>query len=411
MKKIAIVSNGYAWFPVEPGPSRFYYIANIFCDEGWDVEIITTSFQHFNKQPRNRKLIKEQGYPFKITMIDTPSYKKNIDIRRVYSNKVLEKNIIKYLKNRINQYDAVYCSIPANNIAASVSKICKANNVPFVVDIEDLWPEAMSMVLKNNKLRNVLLHKMNKDAETAYSNAAGVVGTSEDYTDRAFRKRERNIPNYTVYVGCDLKQFDDGVSQFCDEISKNDSEIWVTYAGSIGTSYDIKNLIDAGIKAYGVNNNIRIQILGTGPMKDELVEYSKNASATFVKFWGYMKYPQMAAFLAKSDILVNSFVKGAPQSIVNKIGDYLAAGKPMLNTLENPVFCSLVDKYRFGLNVEAGRADILSEAILSLCNDNAKLTEFGKNARDLAEIRFDRSVAYKEIVKLVNSTLGECENE
>ena len=46
----------------------------------------------------------------------------------------------------------------------------------------------------------------------------------------------------------------------------------------------------------------------------------------------------MAAYLAKSDILVNSFVKKAPQSIVTKIGDYLAAGKPMINTCMSPEF-------------------------------------------------------------------------
>ena len=60
MKKIAIISNGYAWFPVEPGPSRFFYIANVFVNAGWNVEVITTSFQHFKKEPRNQELILSQ---------------------------------------------------------------------------------------------------------------------------------------------------------------------------------------------------------------------------------------------------------------------------------------------------------------------------------------------------------------
>ena len=81
MKRIAIVSNGYAWFPIEPGPSRFYYIATTFAHAGWSVEIITTSFQHFKKKPRDKNAIYAEKYPFKITFVETPPYKKNIDIQ------------------------------------------------------------------------------------------------------------------------------------------------------------------------------------------------------------------------------------------------------------------------------------------------------------------------------------------
>ena len=74
-------------------------------------------------------------------------------------------------------------------------------------------------------------------------------------------------------------------------------------------------------------DNIKIKILGNGPLKEELEKAAKDQGCRNVEFLGYVSYPEMAAWLAKSDILVNSFVKKAPQSIVTKIGDYLAAGK------------------------------------------------------------------------------------
>lgn len=403
MKNIAIVSNGYAWFPVEPGPSRFYYLASTFVNAGWNVEVITTSFQHFKKEPRDQKLILSQEYPFKITFIHTPPYKKNIDIRRLYSNRITAKNTVKYLSENIHQYDVVYCSIPANNVAAKVSEICKKNGVPFIVDIEDLWPEAMSMVLKNDRLRNFLLSGMNRDAEIAYANAAGVIGTSEDYTDRAFKHRERDIPNETVYVGCDLAQFDAGVEQYKDEIEKPENEFWVTYAGSIGTSYDIRTMVDAGKVLLKENNNIKIQILGTGPLKEELEKYAKEIGASNVNFWGYVPYPKMAAVLSKSDVLVNSFVKGASQSIVNKIGDYLAAGKPIINTLENPIFCNLVENNGVGINIEPGNTIKLKETIISLFASNSEVSLIGSRSRLLCENKFDRTTSYIIIVTLLNS--------
>lgn len=417
MKKIAIISLGYLWFPCESGTSRFYDIAKTFVNAGYLVECITTSFQHFKKMPRDKKLILSQNYPFDITFIDAPAYKKNIDIKRVISNKVAAKHLKAYLEKHINDYDVVYVSIPANNIAADVTAICKKANVPVVVDIEDLWPEAMSMVIKNRTVRKLLLHSFTKDAETAYSNADAIIGTSDDYTDRAFKKRERNITAKTVYVGCNIKDFDEGVEKFSDEIIKDEDEFWVTYAGSISTSYDIKTLIDAGCSL--IDENVHIQILGTGSLKDELEEYSKDM--TNIHFWGFTPYPKMAAVLAKSNVVVNSFIKGAPQSIVNKVGDYLASGRPMINTLENPVFCNLVNKYQVGINVEAENVKALVDAVSLLKkayntslmgeNDTTNNSEISYsslcgNARKLAETEFDRAVSYNSIIDLIRMLLG-----
>lgn len=402
MKKIAIISLGYLWFPCESGTSRFFDVANTFVNAGYEVECITTGFQHFKKAPRDKELIWAQNYPFKITFIDAPAYKKNVDIRRVLSNRKAAKNLKKYLSAHIKEYDAVYVSIPANNIAVLVTEICKKANVPVVVDIEDLWPEAMSMVIKNNWIRKLLFYSFERDAEKTYANADGIIGTSEDYTERAFKKREKNIPNETVYVGCNLKDFDDGVIKHSNEIEKAEGEFWVTYAGSISTSYDIKTLIDA---VYSLKEkNVHAQILGTGSLKEELEKYSEKMEN--IHFWGFTPYPKMAAVLSKSDVVVNSFVKGAPQSIVNKVGDYLASGKPMINTLENPVFCKLIERERFGINIEPENVDILIQTILKVKKNEVEKMNMGRNARKFCEEEFDRVVSYKKIIEMSEKVKG-----
>lgn len=405
-KKIAIVSLGYFWFPCESGTSRFFQIANTFVDTGYEVEAITTDFQHFNKAPRDQAKILAQGYPFQITFIHAPAYKKNIDIRRVYSNHIAEKNVRKYLHKHIREYDGVYASIPANNIAAAVAEICRDNHVPCVLDIEDLWPEAMANVIPNAFLRSILLHGFVHDAECAYSACSGIIGTSQDYTDRAFRNQMHNIPSDTVYVGVNLKDFDEGVKQYSSQIDKPDDEFWVTYAGSISTSYDIHTAILAAqlLEKQGIHN-IRFQILGTGSLKEELAQFVKEQKIQNVAFWGFVPYPKMAAVLAKSDLVLNSFVKGAAQSIVNKVGDYLASGKPMINTLENPVFCQLVDQNHVGTNIEPGDEKLLANTVLRLQKDKLGSEQMGKNARKLAEKEFDRAVSYARIVKLMEECI------
>lgn len=401
-KKIGIVSLGYGWLPCEPGPSRFYYICKMFAENGWDVELITGDFQHFEKKYRDTEKIRSQNYPFQISFIHVPAYKKNIDPRRVYSNRISAQNTIKHLSH--NQYDAIYCSIPANDVAAKVGKYCSQKEIPFIVDIEDLWPEAMEMAVHNKWLRKLIFPYFMRDAEAAYACADAVVGTSQDYTERATLYNHRSIPSKTVYVGCDLKQFDTGVKEYEAEIIKPENEFWVTYAGSIGTSYDIRTMVLAGKALMNAGrDNIRIKILGTGPQKEELEQLSKDLNCTNVEFLGYIPYPKMAAYLTKSDVVVNSFVKGAPQSIVNKVGDYLASGKPIINTLENPVFCRLVAENDVGINIEPGNVTALQNAVERYLNDTENCKNTGKKARQLAEQKFDRDVAYKEILYSVRN--------
>lgn len=399
-KKIGIVSLGYGWLPCESGPSRFYYIAKLFSENGYDVDLIGSDFQHFQKKRRERDVIRKQRYPFNVTFIPVPAYQKNLDLKRIYSNKIAARRVVSYMKTQ--EYDVVYCSIPANDIAAKVGKYCNARNIPYVVDIEDLWPEAMEMVIKIPLIKNVLFWPFMRDAEKAYRYADAIVGTSDEYTARAYKNNGRTIRNKTVYVGCDVDEFDRGVKEYAEAIEKQEEEFWIMYAGSLGKSYDIRTLIFAAekIKNKGFSN-IRIKILGSGPLQQELNKLSKDKGCNNVEFLGYIKYEKMAAYLSKADVTVNSFIKGAPQSIVNKIGDYLASGKPMINTLENEEFMNLVLKEGFGTNIEPENEEALADCIIKMYQKKDNIVRMGKNARRLAEERFDRKKSYLEIIKIV----------
>ncbi|MFR6162347.1 MAG: glycosyltransferase [Mediterraneibacter gnavus] len=98
-----------------------------------------------------------------------------------------------------------------------------------------------------------------------------------------------------------------------------------------------------------------------------LENLAKERKIQNVKFTGYVPYEQMAAYLVKSDVLINSFVRKAPQSIVTKIGDYLAAGKPMINTCMSPEFRKKVEQDGFGINIEPEDVRELVNAVEWMC--------------------------------------------
>ena len=122
-----------------------------------------------------------------------------------------------------------------------------------------------------------------------------------------------------------------------------------------------------------------------------------------IEFLGYVTHPIMAAYLSKSDVTINSFARGVAQSIVNKVGDYLAAGKPMINTLENKECCALITDNAVGINVSAENPNELVNAINKMYLSKEMRMSFGNNARLLAEKRFDRKTSYMEIIDLILS--------
>ena len=87
---------------------------------------------------------------------------------------------------------------------------------------------------------------------------------------------------------------------------------------------------------------------------------------------------------------------------MSKIGDYLAAGKTMINTCIDPEFWKKVEDDGFGVNVEPENPQALAEVILELSKNPLKTQNMGEKARIIAEEQFNRATAYMKIVKMID---------
>lgn len=404
MKKIAVITMGVR-LDGEKGYTRFRYLCDFLTEAGYEVDLITTTFQHWEKAQRDLSTIKKEDYKFGLKFIQEPGYRKNIDLKRIRSHKIAAKNLMDLLETEGN-YDLLYAEIPPNDVALAAARFARKKGIPFVVDVNDLWPEAMRMVLDIPLISPLLFYPLQRDAERVYALASGVIGTSDEYRDRPFRKQKRHILKETVYVGNELAVFDKGAREQEEIVEKKGMEFWVSYAGTIGTSYDIKTLVLAGEELVKRGfKDIRIKILGEGPLKEALEGISREKQIYNVEFVGYAPYDKMAAYLKKSDILINSFVRKAPQSIVTKIGDYLAAGKAMINTCMSPEFRKKVDADGFGVNIEPENVHILADTIIKLYEHEDMCMEMGVRARRIAEEQFDRPKSYQKIEAVIRKLI------
>lgn len=384
MSKVAVITMGVK-LDGEKGYTRFRYLCEFLVKKGYEVDLITTTFQHWEKKQRDLESVDQKSYPFGIKFIYEPGYRKNIDLRRVRSHKIAAENLRKLLEKE-GDYDLIYAEIPPNDVALAAAEYAHRNKIPFVADVNDLWPEAMRMVFDIPIVSDLLFYPLKRDAEKVYSLTSGVIGTSDEYRDRPFLNQKRDVLKETVYVGNEISVFDREAEQHADEVQKEEGTFWVTYAGTIGTSYDIRTMVLAAEELMKQGKTkIRFQILGDGPTREMLENLAKERKIQNVKFTGYVPYEQMAAYLVKSDVLINSFVRKAPQSIVTKIGDYLAAGKPMINTCMSPEFRKKVEQDGFGINIEPEDVRELVNAVEWMYENEAERNDMGNRARKIAE--------------------------
>lgn len=405
MKKIAMIVTDVA-LAGEKGLGRMFYLAELFCQYGYEVDLITSKFQHWLKKFRTEEEMEtiRQKAKCNITFVDEDGYTKNVQVKRILSRRGLTKRIKSHLE--ANTYDLVYSQIPDNHLASVAAAYAKKKGIPFVVDIEDLWPEAMRMVLDVPVVSDILFSYFTVTAKKTYKLADAAVGSSDTYRDEPLKYKVKIPKSVTVYVGNELSAFDEEAAANLSKVEKPEGEFWVTYAGTLGTSYDIATLIRAAdiLEKRGVEG-LRVVLLGDGPLRGDFEALAKELSGK-VSFIGYVPHALMAAYLVKSDVTVNSLVRKAAQSIVSKIGDYLASGHPMINTGLDPEFWGKVEADGFGVNVEPEDPEALANVIEGLMKDPSKCEQMGITARQIGEEQFDRPRSYKKIIDMVDALLN-----
>lgn len=366
---------------------RFSYLANILSNKDNDVELITSDFYHITKKPRDYF---PQGLKYKVTFIHETGYPKNVCLTRFYSHKVWAKNVKKYFDGR-RKPDVIYCSVPSLDGPLFVAKYCERNNIRFIIDIQDLWPEAFQMIFNVPILSKLLLFPLKSKAESIYKRADAICAVSDTYCQRAARVNKKVNKTTTVFLGTELATFDKFAAE-TPVLEKKEGEIWIAYCGTLGSSYDLMVVIDA----LSILNNEKICfiVMGDGPKIEEFKSYAleKKINANFV---GRLKYDEMCSLLCICDITVNPITHLAAQSIINKHADYAFSGLPVVSTQESEEYRQLVNEYEMGFNCNNGDAKDLAEKIATLANDEILRKKMGMNARRCGEERFDRSSTYK----------------
>ncbi len=370
--------------------SRFVYLAKKLAQNPANhVEIVTSDFNHSTKKHFN-KVGELPGV--KIHVLHEAGYSKNVSLKRFASHKELSKNLSQYLNSR-KKPDVCYCAVPSLDVGHAVAQYCQKNDVRFIVDVQDLWPEAFKMVFRVPVLSDLVFAPMQQKANRIYELADDIVAVSRTYADRAMSVNKKCNSPKIAYLGTEKDSFD----SYGINLQQKTEGITVVYIGSMAASYDLISVIDA-IASIQSDVPIKLLAMGDGALKDSFMAHAKEKDV-HAEFTGKLPYPQMVARLLSCDIAVNPIHKGSAGSIINKVGDYAMAGLPVVNTQECQEYRDLLVQYQAGINCVCENSDDIALALTKLISESDLREQMSRNSRKLGAERFDRQNVYGKLVE------------
>ena len=394
--------------------SRFLYLADLLAKDN-KVEIVTSDFDHGRKNYFEHE-IEKHDYP--ITMLHEAAYPRNVCLRRFFGHYIWGRNVRKYLEKR-KKPDVIYCAIPTLYASYEAALYCEKVGSKFVIDIQDIWPEAFQMVFNVPVISWILFKPFEFLADSVYKKADAICAVSDTYCKRALEVNKKCTKSTTVFLGTELTTFDK-YAKTNPVLEKKDGDIWIAYCGTLGSSYDLTCVIDA-LKQLGASDkqieefkaNCDNEVLSFvqerlnspdfSPFADGYLKSLNKVNSVFV---GRLRYSAMCSLLSACDITVNPITHLAAQSIINKHADYAASGHPVVSTQENEEYRRLIDEYQMGYNCKNSDSSDLAEKIRELANDADLRSRMGDNARKCAEERFDRAATYKLLERQILTKRG-----
>ncbi|MDP9225774.1 MAG: glycosyltransferase family 4 protein [Actinomycetota bacterium] len=305
----------------------------------------------------------------------------------------------------VTRPDAVYVWHPPLNVGVIASLLSRWRGVPFVYDVQDIWPDSalMSGMLSEGRLATIL-----RRVETwAYGHAAHILvvtdGAKSNLAAKGVPVSKVSVLPHWADPLCFIPPADDARLWAREFLHHNDRFI-VTFAGNLGLLQGLDVLLQAAKKLLS-SPRVAFRIVGDGADRRRLEQMSDQLGLTNVEFLGARPSTDMPAVFAESDALLVQ-LRGGPLSdliVPSKTQAYLAAGRPIVAALSGPS-AAMVLRAGAGVVVPPDDPDGLAAAVDELSRSSrVKLSEMGDRGRAYAERNFSKDDVMRQIEELLRA--------
>lgn len=272
----------------------------------------------------------------------------------------------------------------------------KLNKAKTCIWLQDLWPDSVAAVGATQRL-SFLYKILGFVVRWIYKHTDLILIQSPGFADN-LKEFGYDGPAFVVPNWAPGLNFEDTViPKWLENLPK---KFTITFAGNVGKAQAIDTVIAAAQK-LSKNENIQFLIVGDGSELDRVKKISQECSLQNIHFFGRRPIEDMPGLFSVSDALLVSLKKDPifAKTIPSKIQAYMAAGKPILASLDG-VGSDVITKANCGFSSPAEDANVLAESILRMSGYTVeKRADFGRNAKNYFTENFRKDFIIEQILK------------
>ena len=386
-------------------PMRLINLTNKIVAEGHKVTVFTSNFSHIHKIHRNfSRSHFNKTDSVRYEFIDSPGYRSHIGPMRLLDHAILAFNFKKILDSQSEKPDVAFIGYPPIEAAFILAKYLNKHEVPFIVDVKDLWPEIF--VEKVPKI----IRKISRSLLRPYFNMGNyVLNTSVEITTISDNFAQL-IKSY-FQLKFDKKFSIAPLVAPTPELSKDklkQAEIWllgngiykdgyivISFIGSLTESFNFEPIIFAAIKMQREGQRIQFVIGGDGPRLNELKVRFGNLENVIIT--GFVDYENGLFLKRISTFLLAPYInsKDFNASLPNKIIDAIQLRKPIITSLKGYAG-KIITENVLGITYNSEEKAGLYNSLQYAMNNNflKKYKEFNLLQ---SKIEFDFNAVYSKI--------------
>lgn len=295
--------------------------------------------------------------------------------------------------------DVIYAYYPPVVVGLVALLVGKIRRVPYVYDVQDLWPEALVATRKVNRGR--ITNAIERVCTLIYRNAIQIVVLSEGYRRALISKKVPKEKITKIYNWCDEARLvcEPGGSEIFDNEYFN-----VLYAGNLGAAQALVHVIEAAaILQESGNDRIRFNFIGAGVEENALKKKKDDLALSNVYFYPPVAVDRIGGILIQADALLVHLVDDPVFEITipSKLQAYLMVGRPIIMAVNGEAAC-ILDEAQAGIAVQPCQPDKLAKAVSELANlDRDSLRRYGEKGREY----YNSKMSMKRGIGAVDSML------
>jgi lipopolysaccharide/colanic/teichoic acid biosynthesis glycosyltransferase/glycosyltransferase involved in cell wall biosynthesis len=306
----------------------------------------------------------------------------------------------------VRQPDVLYVYHPPATIALAAMVIGALRDVPFVYDVQDLWPDTLEAtgMLSNKRLLAIV----RRWCDVVYRRAAHIVVLSPGMRRKVI---ERGVPSSKVHV----------IYNWCDEASisppdvpreaKLSERFTVLFAGTMGRAQDLPSVLCAAAVCQTIAPSVEFVLLGGGVERGNLISFASQMGLHNVRFLGRQPMHAMGPILAAADALL-VHLKDDPLfriTIPSKTQAYLAAGKPIVMAVRGDA-ADLIMASHAGITCQPGDPRSIANAVKELAEaGDARLASMGRNGRAFYDRELSTSTGVDKFERILAASASGSE--